>query len=206
MLARRRRRRRRTQDAKADLTAMIDVTFQLLIFFILCTRFKTQEQHFQNELPKDEGNHTDPLPIPKEQLTIYCNYDQQTGANDYVLAIGARGRKTVPGTRATLNELVIFARDGNDVIREKKALYADLHHALVLAMKDYVKTSGAKIEKFEISFAKDATQGARSGTAPWMFVTVAIDAAAAINKERNKAGQPQYPLTFKFADAMGRYR
>ncbi|MHC4841980.1 MAG: ExbD/TolR family protein, partial [Planctomycetota bacterium] len=37
-----RKKKKRENDAKAspDLTPMIDVTFQLLIFFILCTRFK----------------------------------------------------------------------------------------------------------------------------------------------------------------------
>jgi hypothetical protein len=76
---------------------------------------------------------------------------------------------------------------------------------LVSSVEAYVVDSGAKIEKLEISFAKNAMQGAVSGTAPWMFVSLAIDAAAQVNRNREARGDKPLNVTFKFADALQRY-
>jgi len=200
----RRRRKRGEDSAKADLTAMIDVVFQLLIFFILCTRFKVEERNHRADLPLDEGLNTTPS-VPKEQITIYCNWDPTTKVNEYIVAIGARGRKPVDGSRAALQEIVIFPTDGNGAIREKKILYSNVFNGLVKAVEEYIVRSGAKIEKLEISFAISATDGVRSGTAPWMFVSLAIDASARVNSNREAAGKEKLSVTFKFADAMQKY-
>lgn len=42
-------------EAKCDLTPMIDVTFLLLIFFVLNLKFKVPEGEMENYLPKDQG-------------------------------------------------------------------------------------------------------------------------------------------------------
>lgn len=199
-----RRRKRKEDSAKADLTPMIDVTFQLLIFFILCTRFKVEERNHRADLPLDEGLNTTPS-VPKEQITVYCNWDNNTKVNDYIVAIGARGRKPVDGSRAALQEMVIFPNDGNSAIRQKKDLYAQVFNNLVKSIEEYIVRSGAKIEKLEISFAVSATEGVRSGTAPWMFVSLAIDAAARVNSNREAAGKEKLSVTFKFADAMQKF-
>ncbi|MBE7493241.1 MAG: biopolymer transporter ExbD [Planctomycetes bacterium] len=200
----RKRRKRQEDSAKADLTPMIDVTFQLLIFFILCTRFKVEERNHRADLPLNEGLNTSPS-VPKEQITIYCNWDPATQVNDYVVAIGARGRKPVDQSRAGLKDMVIFPNDGNAAIRDKKILYSQVFNNLVKAVEDYIVRSGAKIEKLEISFAKDATQGVKSGTAPWMFVSLAIDASARVNANRKAAGKEELTVTFKFADGLGKH-
>ncbi len=57
-MARRRRRRRATEvEAAMDLnmTPMIDVVFQLLIFFMLTMHFKEVEGKLLSQLPKDKG-------------------------------------------------------------------------------------------------------------------------------------------------------
>ncbi|MBX3473404.1 MAG: biopolymer transporter ExbD [Planctomycetes bacterium] len=199
-----RKRKRKGDSAKADLTPMIDVTFQLLIFFILCTRFKVEERNHRADLPLDEGLNTTPS-VPKEQITVYCNWDPNTKVNDYIVAIGARGRKPVDGSRAGLADMVIFPNDGNAAIRQKKDLYASVFNNLVKAVEEYIVRSGAKIEKLEISFAISATDGVRSGTAPWMFVSLAIDAAARVNTNREAAGKEKLSVTFKFGDAMQKF-
>ncbi len=200
----RKRRRREHQSASPDLTPMIDVTFQLLIFFILCTRFTVQERAFQADLPLEEGFRQRSSP-PKEQLTIYCNWDPQRQTNDYFLAIGARARRPVLGTTAGLAEMVVLGNDNRALWLEKKARYAKVNDALLRGMQDYLVSSGAHIEKLEISFARDAATGASSGTAPWIFVSAALDAARRLNQQRQKAGQEPLPLTFKFVDAQGRF-
>lgn len=42
-------------EAKLDMTPMIDVTFLLLIFFMVATKFKTHEGSLKSYLPKDRG-------------------------------------------------------------------------------------------------------------------------------------------------------
>ncbi|MCC7510439.1 MAG: biopolymer transporter ExbD [Planctomycetes bacterium] len=203
-MSRKKKRTPKEEKASPDLTPMIDVVFQLLIFFILCTRFKVDERNHQVQLPKDEGLSSAPS-VPKEQVTIYCMWDEGAKANSYVVAIDARGRKPVPESYATLTSLVIFPGDRGNDIREKKALYAQIFNNVVAAVEQYIINSGAKIEKLEISFAVNALSGASSGTAPWMFVSLAVDAATRVNYNRTEAGLEPLTVTFKFADSMGRY-
>lgn len=200
-MARKSRNKRDEDKANPDLTPMIDVVFQLLIFFILCTRFKVEERNHRADLPLDEGLNTTPS-IPKEYVTIYCNWDPDAKANEYIVAIGARNRKVVEGSRAELTGLVIFPSDNMLEIRDKKVLYGEIFNRLVTSIEEYIIRSGAKIEKLEISYARDATRGTISGTAPWMFVSLAIDAAARVNQNRAAASKDPLTVTFKFADAM----
>ncbi|MBK9975312.1 MAG: biopolymer transporter ExbD [Planctomycetes bacterium] len=204
-MAGKKRKKREEDKASPDLTAMIDVTFQLLIFFILCTRFKVEERNHRADLPLDEGLNTTPS-VPKEQVTVYCNWDSATKVNDYILAIGARMRKPVENSRAGLADMVIFPSDKNAEIRGKKILYSTVFNSLVKSIEEYIVRSGAKIEKLEISFAISAVDGVRSGTAPWMFVSLAIDAAARVNTNRKDAGKEPLSVTFKFADAMQKFK
>jgi biopolymer transport protein ExbD len=201
-MARARKKRNTDEKASPDLTPMIDVTFQLLIFFIICTRFKVEERNHQVQLPKDEGLQSTPS-VPKEQITIYCMWDPAAKANNYVVAIDARGRKPVENSYSTLEQLVIFPGDSTGQIREKKVLYGQIFENVVAATEAYIAKSGAKIEKLEISFAVSAMEGASSGTAPWMFVSLAIDASAQINKNREANGLEPLTVTFKFADSLG---
>jgi biopolymer transport protein ExbD len=197
-----RNRRRRDQNLPSfDMTPMIDCVFQLLIFFIVCTRFKQEERRFEPHLSTSEGlaSHNPP---PQEQLTIYCQWDDSTQQGQFAIGISARGRKAVAGSNVALTELLPLDRDGHSEVSRKHEIYKRVHAALIEACKAYVANSGARIDKIEISFAKDAAVGARSGTAPWAYVSLAIDAANAINVGRKKSGEPAYNLTFKFVDAL----
>lgn len=46
---------RKFEEVKPDMTPMIDVTFLLLIFFIVTLKFKTLEGRLDSNLPKDMG-------------------------------------------------------------------------------------------------------------------------------------------------------
>lgn len=198
------RRKRERDKAAPDLTPMIDVTFQLLIFFILCTRFIDDEEFHRADLPKEDGIYDEVSP-PKEQLTIYCNWNEDTGTNSYVVAIDARGRKPVENSLARLDELVIFPGDSNAQIKAKQDRYEIMFNSLVSAAENYIQNSGARIERIEIAFAKDSAMGASSGTAPWMFVSAALDASVEINARRKDAEQEPLSVAFKFVDALGSY-
>ena len=198
------RRKRDASSAAADLTPMIDVVFQLLIFFILCTRFREPQESLDVELPKTDGLEQNTT-IPTEALTIYCVWDADTGANSYVLGIEARGRIVVSGGFARIEDVLILSRDTNAVVAAKKAAYKQMHESLVAAIESYIVRSGAGIEKIEISFARDPVVGASSGTAPWLFVSAALDAAAGLNKQRKAQGLPVLPVNFKFSDSLRQY-
>jgi len=203
-MAKKRRNRREQDKAYPNLTPMIDVVFQLLIFFILCTRFKIEERNHRADMPLDEGLESQ-MSVPKEFVTIYCHWDPETLSNEYIVAIGARNRKPVEGSRSQLKQMVIFPSDNIATVGDKKVLYERVFTSLVTSIEEYIIRSGAKIEKLEISYARDATKGVSSGTAPWMFVSLAIDAAAKVNQNRELQKKDPLTVTFKFADALGRH-
>ncbi len=191
------RRKRRTRDeATFDLTPMIDCVFQLLIFFIVCTKFGEKERFFRPDLPLDEGDMSKPI-VPREPLTLHCVWDESEKTNVYALGVGSRRRTVVPGSRSSLAELVIFPQEKNREIAAKKSLYATTQRALSYAIENHMAAAGAQVEKLEIAFARDPSRGAASGTAPWMFVSLALDACAQLNKERHKRGEAPIPIVFK---------
>ncbi len=53
-------------EAELDMTPMIDVTFLLLVFFIMTFKFKTTEGLIQSYLPRDRGTGTSKAKIPTE--------------------------------------------------------------------------------------------------------------------------------------------
>ena len=52
--------RLRSIEAKGTLTPMIDVTFLLLVFFMVTSKFKANEGRIEAFLPKDQGTRTTP--------------------------------------------------------------------------------------------------------------------------------------------------
>lgn len=70
-MARRRKRRKEEPPIKGDMTPMIDVTFQLLIFFMLTIEFKELEGKLSAYLPKDVGvNQMQAEPIEKVEIRL----------------------------------------------------------------------------------------------------------------------------------------
>lgn len=53
-----RRQKKKFEEVKSDMTPMIDVTFLLLIFFIVTLKFKVLEGRLDAALPKDRGTST----------------------------------------------------------------------------------------------------------------------------------------------------
>ena len=59
------------EEAKMDMTPMIDVVFQLIIFFMCNIKYKTLEGRLDAYLPKDVGVNTSPATqIEKVEITI----------------------------------------------------------------------------------------------------------------------------------------
>ena len=68
------------EEAKADMTPMIDVVFLMIIFFI-CIEFKVLESKLNAFLPTDKGSQSTVVE-PQEQLSIKIHVERK-GTADY---------------------------------------------------------------------------------------------------------------------------
>jgi biopolymer transport protein ExbD len=58
------------EETKTDMTPMIDVTFQLIIFFMCSIKFKVLEGKLQTYLPKDVGVNTTPIDTQLDKVDV----------------------------------------------------------------------------------------------------------------------------------------
>lgn len=59
--------KRRVEDAEMDMTPMVDIVFQLLIFFMVTASFSTQKSM---EVPKPKDDRPSPTAIPEEDPPV----------------------------------------------------------------------------------------------------------------------------------------
>lgn len=112
-----------SQEAEADLTPMIDVTFLLLIFFILNLKFKVEEGEIQSYLPKDKGQGSGTPQIDLTEVRIkllwYDHSGRPTKDKDNGTVILKIGRNTFNGPGELDNAM------------EDNPLWVKLHDELV---------------------------------------------------------------------------
>ena len=61
------------QDSELNMTPMIDVVFQLIVFFLLSLKFKSVEQRIASELPKEHGITVSNTPAEeKPAIVVKC--------------------------------------------------------------------------------------------------------------------------------------
>ena len=59
------------EDSALNMTPMIDVCFQLIVFFMLTLRFKSIDRRFESALPKDRGQASSPATLtPFQEITV----------------------------------------------------------------------------------------------------------------------------------------
>ena len=75
-MLRKRRRTNRPEDTEMDLMPMIDIIFQLLIFFILSAKFIAFEAQLQAYLPKDRGDKSKESPQELVNVTFELAWDE----------------------------------------------------------------------------------------------------------------------------------
>ena len=63
------------KESKQNLTPMIDIIFQLLIFFVLTANFVATEEQLQAHLPKDRGSPAHP-PVFVDDVEIFLQWDR----------------------------------------------------------------------------------------------------------------------------------
>ena len=109
-------RRHFNENAKrkmgVNLTPMIDVVFQLLIYFLLATNFALGEQVFRLDLPDRTGstNEVDPFDLMEEPLRIRV---ASTGPDGESLSISIEGPFPQPANLMELEEFLRASRSSN---------------------------------------------------------------------------------------------
>jgi biopolymer transport protein ExbD len=127
-MAKKRKKRRKVEEVKPDMTPMIDVTFLLLVFFIVTLKFKILEGRLDAALPKDRGTNTSPaeeiekidilmfVAEPGELVTELSETGKNTGLKKFEgrtirLEVGAKKFRYNPMTEFP-EELRTFLRAG----------------------------------------------------------------------------------------------
>jgi len=99
--ARQRRGRRDAPVGELNLTSMIDVIFQLLIFFVVTANFMIDEGVLSAKLPQGAGTPTASDDLPREKITIRLTSDP---GDDALVSI-ERGPAGDPVRYASFGEL-----------------------------------------------------------------------------------------------------
>jgi biopolymer transport protein ExbD len=63
-----------TQDSSLNMTPMIDIVFQLILFFLFNLKFKALDYRIESNLPKDRGIEATPqfvTPIPSIKISLF---------------------------------------------------------------------------------------------------------------------------------------
>lgn len=125
----RKRRGRERPRITLNLTAMIDVTFLLLVYFIVATEFKIGEEVFQIDLPPrlQSDRERDPFRLDEHPLRISVqSTPASAGGTGYRLAI--EGPFTQP---ATFEELYVLLRDQQIGPDSMRGLF-EVNHPIII--------------------------------------------------------------------------
>ena len=92
-----------------NLTPMIDVVFQLMIYFLLATNFALGEQVFKLDLPdRGSAEARDPFEIPEEPLRILV------GTDGDAIDLAVEGPYPQPDSLQSLEQFLVESRAGAD--------------------------------------------------------------------------------------------
>ncbi len=97
-----RRREEEESPLELNMTPMIDVIFQLLIFFMCSLHFKSLEGKLVSYLPKDRGLRQAPVDLPQVEVRIRLTYDEATRRT--ACRVGDRTMKDRDETAATVRK------------------------------------------------------------------------------------------------------
>ncbi|HRN19661.1 MAG TPA: biopolymer transporter ExbD [Trueperaceae bacterium] len=127
-MTRARRRRRSGLGADLDLTAMVDVVFLLIIFFMVSTTFITIESGL-------------PVDLPDAQMSVAQPSDMPT------VTVTKDGAVYFGGVRVEEAQLAVLVRDEiNRTGMTTVVLRADrdVHHGTAVRIMDLIKQGGAQ--------------------------------------------------------------
>ncbi len=111
-----------------DLTAMVDVVFLLIIFFMVSTTFITLETGLPVDLPQAQTAQATPSDLP----TVTVTPDERVFVGGATVSMEA-----LPGL---LQQLIAESGDTTVVLRADTTV----HHGFVVRVMDLIKQSGAQ--------------------------------------------------------------
>lgn len=172
-------------EAKGDMTPMIDIIFLLLIFFILTTKFIPEEKIIASLLPTDKGQSSAKVEIEEPQnvnILIYprgpdyvrghqpSHYDRvwhaDPDASNATVAVGNRAPIEVIGAE-------LSARGGGELNAELEKVHS------------YLFENFAGYEKAGARKDQDPIVVHCFSGMPWKFALTAYDAIRAYEAEKN---------------------
>jgi biopolymer transport protein ExbD len=110
-----------------NITAMIDVVFLLLIFFMVATNFKLGEEIFRMDLPeRGQASQPDPFQIDQEPLRIVV---VSTGGESSAYRIQLNG--AISYTCSSFDDLTEFLRQRRIARGRPGGLFASDHPVLI---------------------------------------------------------------------------
>lgn len=120
-----------SRDDRTDLTPLIDLVFLLLVFFILTTQFKREEEVLWQLLPTDRGavgEAHEPLVPPDAVAIVIVPGDVQPGADVAELdaLAGSRAPTAVPSVRLRLDGEELLLDGGEDPERQLERIHTFL--------------------------------------------------------------------------------
>ena len=116
-------------DTAMNMTPMIDICFQLIVFFMLTLKFKSIDRRFENELPRDLGQGRQNavlVPKPKIEVRLFREGLDRPPAEQYTkIRVGEMLTRTLPRGPWPKDGEALDARR-----REEAAVQADIVGAL----------------------------------------------------------------------------
>ena len=87
-------------DTAINMTPMIDICFQLIVFFMLTLRFKSIDRRFELQMPKDRGPSTQPArvdPLTRITVRLFRKNREGTGGEPFTrIRVGERSTFELP--------------------------------------------------------------------------------------------------------------
>jgi hypothetical protein len=85
------------EETQLNMTPMIDICFQLIVFFMLTLKFKSIDKRFETELPKDRGPSTSAAVLtPLTEITVKLfRKDVEKGTAEHFTRIRVGDKTTV---------------------------------------------------------------------------------------------------------------
>lgn len=112
--------------ASFNMTPMIDVVFQLLIFFLLSPMHTSMEGKLQSILPKDKGLFSNAVPTPEiNEVRIKLKYDKNKKST--AVSTGFQGKEPIGE--------VYPSRDNPDAAKRNPPVYAALRDRVQVLYK-----------------------------------------------------------------------
>ncbi|MBX3469915.1 MAG: biopolymer transporter ExbD [Planctomycetes bacterium] len=122
----RRRKKLILEDPNLDITPMIDIVFNLLIFFMCATKFKTTEGFIMCFLPKNrgQGSGTPTIDLNEVRIKLLWYGDDGKPTN------GDAGYVVVKIGDENYNDPGHFERDLRSTVPEKSPVWTAIHDKL----------------------------------------------------------------------------